>query len=232
LPAQDIIMNEDSSAPLSLHVGFTSLPASQLALLLSAMSNIYSLVADEREALAGAFELAYPPPDYLEYLRTEQDSELCLDFARTGNSIDFRFSGRRTAAGAKRGTLGNRRIQVILATVGAIIALAGQGQVIYDRHADSEMQRQIDKEFSVAEIDRIRAETEEIRHRMHEKPAQTAPSQHPHQGRRHKAIAKNVNIIQRIINAPNITVVTINGVPLKQEAPGAGDTPDTDGHAP
>jgi len=222
-------MKEDSSAPLSLHVGFTSLPASQLALLLAAMSNIYSLVADERETLVGAFELAYPPPDYLEYLRTEQDSELCLDFARTGNSIDFRFSGRRTAAGEKRATPANPRIRVILATVGAIIALAGQGQLIYDRHADSEMQRQIDKEFSVAEIDRIRAETEEIRHRMNDKPTEAGSGQHPHHGRKHKAIVKNVRTIQQIINAPNITVVSINGVPLKQETPGAGDTPNTDG---
>jgi hypothetical protein len=219
-------MEEDPSAPLSLYVGFTSLPTSQLAVLLGAMSNIYSLVADERDTPVGILELGYVPLDFLEYMRKDQDSELCLDFARTGNSIEFRFSGRRTEAAAKRSNPGKGKLRLILATVGAIIALAGQGQVVYDRHADATMQREIEKNFSIAEIDKINAETEEIRQRMNHKPTHAGVL--THHERRHKAIAKNVKIIQQIINAPNITVVTVNGVTLKQEAPAAGNHPDAD----
>ena len=219
-------MEEDPSAPLSLYVGFTSLPTSQLAVLLGAMSNIYSLVADDRDTPVGVLELGYVPLDFLEHMRKDQDSELCLDFARTGNSIEFRFSGRRTAAAAKRSNPADGKLRIILATVGAIIALAGQGQVVYDRHEDATMQREIDKNFSVAEIDKIRAETEEIRQRMNHKPTDAAPLSH--HDRRHKAIAKNVKIIQQIINAPNITVVTVNGVTLRQDAPVAKAHPDAD----
>jgi hypothetical protein len=220
-------MEEDPSAPLSLYVGFTSLPASQLAVLLGAMSNIYRLVADDQGTPFGILELGYVPLDFLEHIRKDQDSELCLDFARTGNSIEFRFSGRRTSAAAKRSHPADGKLRIVLATVGAVIALAGQGQAIYDHHADAETQREIDKNFSSAEIDKIRAETEEIRHRMNHKPTDAGPR--AHHERRHKAIAKNVKVIQQIINAPNITVVTINGVRLKQTAPGAEDHPDADG---
>lgn len=221
-------MEEDPSAPLSLYVGFTSLPTSQLAVLLGAMSNIYSLVADDRDTPVGILELGYVPLNFLKHIRKDQDSELCLDFARTGNSIEFRFSGRRTAAAAQRSNPDNRRLRIILATVGAIIALAGQGQVVYDRHEDATTQREIVKNFSIAEIDKINAETEEIRQRMNHKPTDATPLNH--HDRRHKAIAKNVKIIQQIINAPNFTVVTVNGVTLKQEAPVAKDHPDADAH--
>ena len=219
-------MEEDPSAPLSLYVGFTSLPTSQLAVLLGAMSNIYSLVADDRDTPVGILELGYVPLNFLKHIRKDRDSELCLDFARTGNSIEFRFSGRRTAAAAQRSNPDNRKLRIILATVGAIIALAGQGQVVYDRHEDATTQREIVKNFSIAEIDKINAETEEIRQRMNHKPTDAAPLNH--HGRRHKGIAKNVKIIQQIINAPNITVVTVNGVTLKQEGAVSQDHPDAD----
>jgi hypothetical protein len=64
-------MEEDPSAPLSLYVGFTSLPTSQLAVLLGAMSNIYSLVADDRDTPVGVLELGYVPLDFLEHMRKD-----------------------------------------------------------------------------------------------------------------------------------------------------------------
>jgi hypothetical protein len=217
-------MKEDPAAPLHLYLGFTSLPAVHVALLFEALSNIYTLVEDDRRLPMSFLDPDFPLHVLLERREANLDSQLCLDFARSGNSMDFRFSGRATANGRSRARPNKGKISVILATVGSIIALAGQGQIIMDRHADSVLQRELAKTLSDLQAEKVRAEIERIRSEMNHRGTHDEPDSH--QQKRRKLIVRNVKVVQQVINAPNITNVVVNGIPLKQEPPTIQDDDD------
>jgi len=234
-------MKEDPSAPLELYISFNFLPASQVAAIMGAMSNIYALLSDDYHIPSVFFDTDDSRGFFVpERIRSYMSSELCLDFARTGNSIRFRFSGRTTnleiSSHLGKGTMG-----AIVTAIGALVAIGGNFQEnqdrhldseqrrqieraqaaheIYNRHLDAEVRRGIDRDIAAAQVDRMRAVTESVRQRgqqgKNRPPPRTLREQHI------DSIVNNVTVVNQVFEAENINAVAVNGVGIKQK--GADD---------
>jgi hypothetical protein len=241
-------MKEDPSAPLELYISFDSLPVSQVAALMEAMSNIYALLTESIRVPPDYFDPAFRDFFLANRIRPYMDSELCLDFARTGNSIRFRFSGRRTN-GTRSSQFGSVQMGAIVTAIGALIAIGGNVQEIHDRHADSEQRRRIeseraaeeiynqhldgevkrgiDRDIAAAQVDRMKATTELVRQRGQQ--GKNRPPPRNLQDHRVDSIVNNVTVINQVLASENINDVAVNGLAVKQKG---ADDPGIDEPAP
>lgn len=211
-----------SSTPLEVYVDFKALPASQAALMLLSLDTLYALLLPEndrpflyqRYLLDGVGDVPY----FVH--RDSSHSALCLEQAQTGESITFRFAGRKQKAGINwKGT----DAEVILpswtaAAVGVGALLLG-GSEIYDRYLNSELKKaQTEGQVTLnrlteAQIEKTRAETKEIISRINrDKPKSASQGAR----RRQQVIERQIASFHNVVNSSNIVTVEINGIPLEK----------------
>jgi hypothetical protein len=220
-------MTENELAPLELYLGFNSMPASQVGDIMAVLSNLYALLSDPVAPLK-YYDVDMHPRLYglnWHFRNRHSNSQLCLDFARSGNSVTFRFSGRSAFPAIK---IDGENIEIEVPVtwtaaalgVGALILGVGCSQKIYNQYLDSQIKTsQVRSEnfrgdLLRAEIDNMKALTEEIHQRINDSTRRPSPSTRSE--RKKQVIINNVNMFRDVISTENITVVSVNGLPVEQ----------------
>ncbi len=220
--------NTDQLAPLEVYVNFTTLSARQAAAMLMSLESIYQFLLPEGEqpyrfhrydfiALEGA-------PLFYQY--ETGASILSVEQAFTGNSITFRFAGRKQNSGINWvGSDVEVVAPVWTATALAVGAvLLGSGH-IYERYIETNLRRaqiegqQATNKLIEAQINKTRAETDEIVARI--RRDSVTPSRPARRQPVVRAIEEHVHNFYNVVNSPSITSVRINGiqVPDSPQAP-------------
>ena len=209
----------DHTSPLKVYVDYSELSASQVAVMLWSLESLYQILLPDDDAF-GSYQrvtrYGTQPPPYFTYSGSPA-SALCIEQIHTGNSITFSFAGKGQPAGIlwKGSDLEVALPSWTAAALGAGALILGSGY-IYDRYLDTELKKiQTDGQRSnsrllEAQIEKTRAETEEITDRIkrNQKPAR------PSGRRRQEAIERSVQSFHRVIAAPNIVHVEINAIPV------------------
>lgn len=231
-------MKENEFAPLELYISFDNLPAVQMAGIMMSLSSIYALLRDP-DIPTRSFD---PDGPYfynrIGHLTPELDSELCLDFARTGNSIVLRFDGRRTLPQIKFNSLDD--VEVVLpkkwgptaVAAGVLVAGLEYSQHLWNGYLErelknAEIQTEVWRREKIeAEVAFERARTEEILARIEElRRGRTPPVNRT--AKTTRVIQKNINVFNNIIGSVNINTVSINGIEIKNSPSMVSDGPDS-----
>ena len=208
-------MNENPDAPLEIYLSFTALPAGQVAELLHNLHNLYALaLGEDYDYNFGDRYYRYP------ILRTRGRSDLCLDFARSGESITFKFGGRNVFPKINwHGSDLDIELPIWTAAALGVGALLLGGDEIYGRYQshkliDAQTQTEIKQADRLnAEIAKMQAETNEILSRT----KRIARDDRPRMSSRSRiaAISNQINEFHTTINNSNVEIVSINGISLK-----------------
>jgi len=189
------------------------------------LSNIYALLRDPDFPIQYYDVDFYPRYDYgldNEDWVNALDSELCLDFARTGNSITFKFTGHGrfpvvTTTGAETEVDLPASWGAAAVAVGVLLLGAGYSQAVYKKHLESQHQiaqtrtENLRGDLLAAEVANMKAKTDAIQKAM---KAGSSKAQSGRPRRIERAIINNVQVIQNIIHTENIIEAKINGFPV------------------
>jgi hypothetical protein len=228
-------MRENEFAPLEIYIGFDTLPAWQLSRLMLCLSNIYALLSNPDVP-----SLLFEPDEFYDYRRdpwesSYLDSDLCLDFARTGNSITLRFDGHDRWPKLRANS--NNDVELVfpnkwgptVMAVGVAVAGAEYSMHLWKSYLEREQQRAqtevqlAEVERKRAEVDLLRAQTDEIHERMRQSRT-SAPRVPPRLARNTRPIQRNINVFNNIIYSGNINQVSINGLQIKPPGKPQSDT--------
>jgi len=167
-------MTENESAPLELYISFDSLPTWQISGIMMALSNLYAILRDP-DVEINSFDPERGYPNVYRFHRAYTDavdSELCLDYARTGNSITFRFGGHGIWPAVKVNSSADIEVEfpaswgATAVGVGVLLAGVQYSQDLYDRHLDRQIKRveisskQATERLTDAEAEKAKAEAE------------------------------------------------------------------------
>lgn len=205
------------NAPLEIYVDYTVLPANQAAVLLLSLENLYQLVASGRPK-----SLVRLPYRGVQVARlgepTENESALSLESSNTGDSITFRFAGRRQTTGIRwSGSEFELMLPRWSASAAAVGALVMGSMQTYDKWMDIQV-KQLEVQQGAAEIERkqaetekLRAETSEIIRRLKEPTQDDYYPERRRPDRHLDSISRNIEAFHSVANQPNIKLVKVNG---------------------
>ncbi|MGY1424164.1 hypothetical protein [Lysobacter sp. A289] len=214
-------MRSIEESPLEVYVDYTVLPANQAAVLLLSLENLYQLVASGRDK--SAIRLPYRAEQIAQLgYPTDNESALSLESSNTGNSITFRFAGRRQPSRIRwDGSDLNFVLPRWSASAVAVGALVMGSMLTYDKWLDIQVkqldvqQGALEMDRQHAEIEKLRAETSEIVRRLREPTQDDYYPERRRPDRHLDAISKNIQAFHSVASQPNIKVVKINGESLK-----------------
>lgn len=234
-------MTENEFAPLELYINFHTLPVRQVAIIMRGLSNIYALLRDPDFPIEYYDFDFYPRYGY--WLDDEQwvnavDSELCLDFARTGNSITFKFTGHGrfpvvTTNGADTEVDMPVSWGAAVVGVGVLLAGAAVSQEMYKQYLENQHQiaqtrtENLRGDLVAAEIANVRAKTDSIQHAM---KTGTSNAKSIRERRKERAIINNVQVVQNILHTENIIGARVNSFPVVENDDGSdidAETPES-----
>lgn len=226
-------MAENSSAPLELFIKFDSLPTWQVGTLMLSLSNLYTLLMDPDFPLVRFDPYQSALTDYQNMnQRLSVDAELCLDFARSGNSITFKFGGHGVPPAFRMNSSTDYEVDVparwAAAAAGVAVLLAGAqySQELYSAHLARQAtiadiaSKKAAQQLAEVEIEKIKAETDK---QQTGAPTERAWPQSTvsksREERKAIVVQNNIDLFNSVIGHANITAVIVNNVHVKVENP-------------